>query len=48
MDITWVGEIQNFEVERRKIPRTGGKSYYLNSSTLIGVLHTTERINYRG
>ncbi len=42
MSITWVDKIQTFNVERREIPRPGGKPYFLNSSTLIGILHTTE------
>lgn len=42
MPITWINKIGTFEVERREIPRPDGKKYFLNSSTLIGVLHTTE------
>jgi hypothetical protein len=48
MDITWVDKIQTFKVERREIPRPNGKSYFLNSSTLIGVLHTTEGTTVEG
>jgi hypothetical protein len=48
MDFTWVDKIQTFKVERREIPRPNGKSYYLNSSTLIGVLHTTEGTTVEG
>ncbi|MEO7323745.1 MAG: hypothetical protein ABIW82_02855 [Dokdonella sp.] len=42
MNITWVDRIGTYDVVRREIPRPEGKPYYLNSSTLIGVLHTTE------
>jgi hypothetical protein len=42
MAIEWVDKIGKFKVERREIPRLGGKPYFLNSSTIIGVLHTTE------
>lgn len=42
MEITWVDRIHTYKVERHEIPRRDGKPYYLNSSTLIGVLHTTE------
>jgi hypothetical protein len=42
MDLKWVDKIHPYSVERKEIPRPGGKPYYLNSSTLIGILHTTE------
>ena len=44
MEIKWVDQIHihTFEVEHQEIPRSERKPYYLNSSTLIGVLHTTE------
>jgi hypothetical protein len=41
-DLRWLTRIGDYEVIRREIPRPGGKPYYLNGSTLIGVLHTTE------
>lgn len=42
MEIRWVDRIHTYTVERREIPRPDGKPYYINSSTLIGVLQTTE------
>src|SRR5262245_36282426 len=42
MAIKWIDQIGEFEVVRREIPRQNGAPYFLNSSTLIGVLHTTE------
>ena len=41
-DLRWLERLGNYKVIRREIPRPGGKPYYLNGSTLIGVLHTTE------
>ena len=41
-DLRWLKRIGDYDVIRREIPRPGGKPYYLNGSTLIGVLHTTE------
>src|SRR5215210_5170029 len=48
MDVTWVDKIHTFDVEKREIPRPNGKPYFLNSSTLIGVLHTTEGSTVKG
>jgi hypothetical protein len=41
-DLLWLKRLGDYDVIRREIPRPGGKPYYLNSSTQIGVLHTTE------
>ena len=41
-DIRWLTSIGDYQVQKHEIPRSGGKPYYLNGSTLIGVLHTTE------
>jgi hypothetical protein len=39
----WInGDVFGFKVERREIPRSGGKSYYPNAGNGTGVLHTTE------
>lgn len=35
-------KIFDFSVEQREIPRPGGKKFFFNSHTQIGVLHTTE------
>lgn len=48
MAIEWVNTIGQFNVERREIPRPQGKPYLLNSSTLIGILHTTEGTTVNG
>lgn len=42
MSFDWLTKIGKFDVEKREMKRLGGKPYYLSSSTLIGVLHTTE------
>jgi len=41
-DLRWLKRLGDYDVVRREIPRPGGKPYYLNGSTQIGVLHTTE------
>lgn len=38
----WPAKIFDYEVERREIPRKGGKPYYAIAHSQIGVLHTTE------
>lgn len=38
----WVDRIGEFDVQHREIKRPGNKPYYINSHTMIGVLHTTE------
>jgi hypothetical protein len=38
----WIDTIGHFQVERKEIPRPGNRSYFNNSHTRIGVLHTTE------
>jgi hypothetical protein len=38
----WIDRIGDFPVEHREIKRPGNKPYYINSHTMIGVLHTTE------
>lgn len=38
----WLTDIFGFEVEKHEIKRPGNAPYYTVSSTLIGVLHTTE------
>ncbi|HEX8174460.1 MAG TPA: peptidoglycan-binding domain-containing protein [Pyrinomonadaceae bacterium] len=38
----WPAKIFDFEVERREIPRKGGKPYYAIAHSQVGVLHTTE------
>jgi hypothetical protein len=48
MSIDWVDTIHTFAVEKKEIPRPQGKPYFLNSSTLIGVLHTTEGTTVSG
>ena len=47
-DLRWLTRIGDFEVVRREIPRPGGKPYYLNGSTLIGVLHHDRGRHRRG
>jgi len=42
MSTTWLSKVYNFDVERREIPRGGGKAYIPMGQTQIGVLHTTE------
>jgi hypothetical protein len=42
MAIEFPDKIFDFKVEKRVIPRPGGKSFMFNSHTQIGVLHTTE------
>jgi hypothetical protein len=42
MSINWLTKVSNFEVERREIPRSGGKPYRPMGKTEVGVLHTTE------
>src|ERR1043166_89435 len=42
MEIKWVDQIGDFTVEQKEIPRSHGRPYFLNATTLIGVLHTTE------
>lgn len=44
----WVGRIGEFTVERKEIKRPGNKPYFINSHTMIGVLHTTEGDNVGG
>ena len=44
----WIKRIGDFEVERAEIKRPGGKPYFNNSHTRIGVLHTTEGDNVSG
>ncbi len=39
---TWLTKVFDFNVERREIPRAGGKLYRPMGRTQIGVLHTTE------
>jgi hypothetical protein len=36
-DLLWLRHLGKYAVVRREIPRPGGKPYYLNGSTLIGV-----------
>jgi hypothetical protein len=48
MPIDWVTQIHTFVVEHREIPRPANRPYFLNSSTLIGVLHTTEGTTVNG
>ncbi|HEX7315251.1 MAG TPA: SH3 domain-containing protein [Pyrinomonadaceae bacterium] len=38
----WVSRIGDFVVERKEIKRPGNKPYFINSHTMVGVLHTTE------
>ena len=38
----WVSELYGYKVEKREIRRPGGKLYFFNSHTQVGVLHTTE------
>jgi hypothetical protein len=38
----WLTAIGDFPVTRKEIKRPGGKPYFNNSHTMIGVLHTTE------
>ncbi|HEX8748104.1 MAG TPA: peptidoglycan-binding domain-containing protein [Pyrinomonadaceae bacterium] len=38
----WPAKIFDFDVERREIPRKGGKPYYAIAHSQVGVLHTTE------
>ncbi|HKS29401.1 MAG TPA: peptidoglycan-binding domain-containing protein [Pyrinomonadaceae bacterium] len=38
----WPAKIFDYEVERREIPRKGGKPYYVVAHSQVGVLHTTE------
>lgn len=42
MAIEFPTKIFGFKVEKRVIPRKGGKKFLFNSHTQIGVLHTTE------
>ena len=42
MAIEFPDKIFGFKVEKRIIPRIGGKEFLFNSHTQIGVLHTTE------
>ncbi len=42
MSIDWLTRIGDFKVEKKEIGRPGGKPYFLTSSSMIGVLHTTE------
>ena len=48
MDIEWVDQLGEYEVTHWEIPRPGNKPYYYNSSTQIGVLHTTEGSTVKG
>jgi hypothetical protein len=41
-------KIFGFKVEKRVIPRPGGKEFLFNSHTQIGVLHTTENPSVEG
>lgn len=41
-------KIFDFTVEQREIPRPGGKKFFFNSHTQIGVLHTTENGSIEG
>jgi Bacterial SH3 domain len=38
----WVSRIGEFVVEKKEIKRPGNKPYFINSHTMVGVLHTTE------
>ncbi|MGH9360844.1 MAG: hypothetical protein ACRD2T_02940 [Thermoanaerobaculia bacterium] len=40
-ELRWLSRLGEYKVVRREIPRPAGKPYYLNGSTLVGVLHTT-------
>jgi hypothetical protein len=42
MPIEFPAKIFGFKVEKRLIPRPGGKKFFVNTHTQIGVLHTTE------
>jgi hypothetical protein len=48
MAIEFPDKIFDFKVEKRVIPRPGGKSFMFNSHTQIGVLHTTENPSVEG
>lgn len=43
----WLTKVFDYTVEKKEIPRPHGKPYYANSSTQIGVLHTTEGATVR-
>lgn len=46
--IDWLDNIHGFKVEKKEIPRPNKARYFANSSTLIGVLHTTEGSTVNG
>lgn len=48
MAIEFPDKIFGFKVEKRVIPRPGGKKFMFNSHTQIGVLHTTESPSVEG
>ena len=48
MAIEFPDEIFGIKVEKRIIPRKGGKPFLFNSHTQIGVLHSTENPSVEG
>jgi hypothetical protein len=46
--VDFPAKIFSFKVERREIPRPGGKKFFFSSHTQIGVLHTTESSSVEG
>ena len=43
-----IDSVFGIPVEQREIPRPGGKKFFFNSHTQIGVLHTTESDSLEG